>query len=160
MQADLVAFCNHAPLLVRIEQGGDGRYEEGRRNRGGGKRFENTRHALAIAILALRHAADGFAAVAQLIGLVVAIERKCHGATRAALPGLRLQRPARANLLDLAAPGPFFPFPWFHMSDPPVMIMPRSAKRERLRAAAWCSRAAGCRRSPRHRLLRRSGRDT
>ena len=74
VDADLVAFGHHAALLVGIQQRGHGGHEEARRHAMPAEDVEDARHALAVAVLALRQLADGAAAVAQLVGLVVGVE--------------------------------------------------------------------------------------
>ena len=111
MDAKLVALRRHAALLVLVEERRDRRNEEGRLGVMFCKRIENARHALAVAVLALRHAADGFAAVAQFVRLMIRIERESHRATRSVLPSLPASssvrrgrdRPCRARCLP---PGP------------------------------------------------------
>ena len=111
MDADLVAFRHHAALLVLVEERGDGRHEEGRLGVVFGKRVQDARHALAVAVLALRHAADGFAAVAQFVRLVIRIEREGDGAAGAVLPLRRLHGASCADVIHLAAPGLLVPRP-------------------------------------------------
>ena len=74
MDAKFVALGGNAPLLVLVEQRRDRGHEEGRLGVVFCKRVENARHALAVAVLALRHPADGFAAIAQLVRLMIRVE--------------------------------------------------------------------------------------
>ena len=98
VDADLVAFGDDAALLVGIEQRGHGRHEEARFDVVPLQSVEDARHALAVAVLALRQPADRLAALAQLVGLVVGVERERHRAARAARPALgRSGRPARTR---------------------------------------------------------------
>ncbi len=113
MDADLVAFGDDAPLLVRIEQRTHGRHIEGRRHRVFREQFQDARDADTIAVLSPRHAPDRLAAVAQLIGLVVGIERQRERAARAALPALGPIGLAGADLVDQPAPVLFRPLPGF-----------------------------------------------
>src|SRR5262245_12037207 len=111
VDADLVTLSDHAPLLVGIEQRGHGRDEEARLDILFLQDLEDARHALPVAVLALRKAPDGLAAFAQLVGLVVRVERERHRTARAAGPALRAQGPARAHAPDDAAPAFFGPLP-------------------------------------------------
>src|SRR5206468_3504984 len=102
VDADLVAFGDDAPLLIGIEEGSHRRDEE--------RGFhilqdrKNARHALPVTVLALREPADRLAAFAQLVGLVVGVERQRHRAARAAPPATWPQRPAGAHAIDDLAP--------------------------------------------------------
>src|SRR5262249_4241196 len=62
---------------------------------------------------ALRQLADGGAAVAQVAGLVVAVERERDRAARAILPGRRLERAPGPHVVDDAAPLRLGPLPGF-----------------------------------------------
>src|SRR5262249_18932434 len=64
-----------------------------------------------LAVLALRQPPDRLPAFAQLVGLVIGIERQRHRAARAAGPALRPQRPAGAHAADDAAPALLGPLP-------------------------------------------------
>src|SRR3984885_12094624 len=116
MDPDLVPLCDDAPLLARIEQRTHRRHIEGRRHRVFRKQFQDARDADTIAILPPRHAPDRLAAVAQLIGLMIGIERQRKRASRAALPGLGPIGLAGAALVDPPAPMLFWPLPRFHLS--------------------------------------------
>src|SRR5262245_1298226 len=116
MDADLVAFGDDASLLVAIEQGDDSGHIEGRRHRVPFEQFQDARDADAIAILSPGHAPNGFAAVTQLVGLVVGIERQREGASRTVLPALRTVAAAGADLVDETAPMRFRPLPGFQLS--------------------------------------------
>ena len=111
MDADLVAFGDHPALLVGMEQRGDGRHIEGRRHVVFLQQLEDARHADPVAVLAPGHAADRLAALAQLVGFVIGVERDREGAARAVLPGLRPQRAAGAHLVDQLAPVLLRPLP-------------------------------------------------
>src|SRR6185312_5408319 len=115
MDADLMAFGDDASLLVAIEQGDDGGHVERRRHGMPCKQLQDARDADAIAILSPRHASDGFAPVAQLVGLVIGIERQREGASRATLPALRTIGAPGADLIDEAAPMRFRPLPGLHL---------------------------------------------
>src|SRR5262249_1926337 len=87
------------------------------------------RHANAIAILSPRHATDRFAAVAQLVRLVIGIEGKREGAGRTTLPALRAKTAAGADLVDETAPMLFRPLPGFELCHvvhdvPPTPYIP------------------------------------
>src|SRR5215470_2659345 len=111
MDADLVPFPDVATLLVAIKQRDDARHIEGCRHRMLCEQFQDTRHADAIAILSPRQTTVRFAAVAQLVGLVIGIEGKREGAARATLPALRTKAAAGADLVDKSAPMGFRPLP-------------------------------------------------
>src|SRR5262245_25847466 len=111
MDADLVPFSDDTTLLVAIKQRDDARHIEGCRHRMLCEQFQDTRHAYAIAILSPCQATDRFAAVAQLVGLVIGIEREREGAARATLPALRTKATAGADLADETAPMGFRPLP-------------------------------------------------
>jgi hypothetical protein len=74
VDADLVAFGDHAPLLIGMEQCHDGRHEKARLHIAAGQDIQDARNALAIAVLALRQFADRFAAVTQLVRFMVRVE--------------------------------------------------------------------------------------
>ena len=111
MDADLMAFRHHAALLVRVEERRDGRNEEGRLGIVFGKRIQDPRHALAVAVLALGHAPDGFAAVAQFVRLVIRVEGQSNGAAGTVLPFRRLHGASCADVIHLAAPCLLVPRP-------------------------------------------------
>src|ERR1044072_931613 len=116
MNTDLVPLGDDAPLLVRIEQRTHGRYVEGRRHRVFSKQFQDARDADTIAVLPPRHAPDRLAAVAQLIGLMIGIERQRKTASRAALPGPGPIGLAGTDLVDQPAPVLLRPLPGLHLS--------------------------------------------
>ncbi len=102
VDADLVALGGDAPLLVRIEKRGHRRHEEGCLHIP--QDGQDARHALAIPVLPLGKPADRLAAFAQLVGLVVGVERERYRAARAAVPGLRTQRLPGAHAVHDLAP--------------------------------------------------------
>src|SRR6185437_8471023 len=113
MDADLMPLGDDAPLLVAMEQGGDSGHVE---RRGHGvlcEQLQNAGDADAIAILSPRHAPDRFAAVAQLVGLVIGIERQRERAPCAILPALRPIAAPGADLVDEPPPMRFRPLPGF-----------------------------------------------
>src|SRR5499427_8240566 len=111
MDADLVPFPDDTTLLVAIKQRDDARHIEGCRHRMSCEQFQDARHADAIAILSPRQTTDRFAAVAQLVRLVIGIEGKREGAARATLPALRTKAAAGADLVDETAPMGLRPLP-------------------------------------------------
>src|ERR1044072_2811734 len=113
MDPDLVALSDDPPLLIGMEQGDDAGYVERRRHVVFLQQAQDAWHADAVAILTPGHAADRLAAVAQLAGLVVAVERDRKGATRPILPRLGPQRASGAYLVDQLAPVLLRPLPGF-----------------------------------------------
>src|SRR5215472_15221589 len=90
----------------------------------------------AIAILSPRHAPDRFAPVAQLVGLVIGIERQRERAARAALPARRTKAAASTDLVDEAAPVRLRPLPGFELGHvvhdlPPDFVYLVLASRQR-----------------------------
>src|SRR6516162_6195092 len=79
------------------------------------EQFQDARHADAIAILSPRHATDRFAAVAQLVRLVIGIEGQREGAARTTPPAFRTKTAAGADLVDETAPMLFRPLPGFEL---------------------------------------------
>src|SRR3990167_8079149 len=73
--------------------------------------LEDARGALARAELAPALAADGSAAVAQVVGLVVAVERQGHGERGAARPVVRRQSTSGPNPVDHMTPPGVRPAP-------------------------------------------------
>jgi hypothetical protein len=128
VDADLVPLGDHLALFVRVEQGDHRRHIEGRRHVVLLEHLQDARHADAIAVLAPGHAADRFSAVAQLVGLVVRVERDREGAARAVLPGFRPIAASGAHLIDQLAPVLLRPLPRFqrllfiHLGTPLRMI--------------------------------------
>src|SRR4051812_14902744 len=111
VDADFVPLGDYAPLLFWIEQRRHRRDIETRFDAVLGKNSKNARHALPVAVLPLREPPDRLAPLAQLVGLMVGIERERHRAARTARPALRAQRPARAHAVDDAAPALLGPLP-------------------------------------------------
>src|SRR5262249_4365251 len=62
-------------------------------------------------VLALREAPDRLACLAQLVGLVVGVERKSNRAARAARPSPGLEGPTRAHAVHDPAPALLRPLP-------------------------------------------------
>src|SRR5262249_54434083 len=115
VDADLVALGHDAALLVGMQQRGDPRHVKGRGHRMALQNLKDARHALAVAVLAPAHAAERFAALAQLVGLMIAVEGERERAARAVLPGGRPQRAPGAHVIDDAAPLFFRPLPRFEV---------------------------------------------
>src|SRR4051812_39950578 len=111
VDADLVAFGNDAALLIRIEERGDGGHEEARLDVLSFQDLEDSGNALAISVLPLRQLADGLAAVAQLVRLMVGVEGERDRAARAAFPLRRPQRASGAHVVDERAPVRLGPLP-------------------------------------------------
>ncbi len=86
MDADLVAFGDNPALLLGMQQRGHGRHVETRIDAVFFQKLQDARHADAVAVLAPGQAADRFAAVAQIAGLVVGVEGQRHCAARTARP--------------------------------------------------------------------------
>src|SRR5262249_52573125 len=114
VDADLVAFGDDAALLVGIEEGDHRRHVEARRHAVPLEDFEDAWHRAPCAVLALRQLADRAAAVTQLVGLVVGVERERDRAACAVFPCLRPQRAAGPHVIDDGAPVRFRPLPRFH----------------------------------------------
>ena len=116
VQSDLVAFGDR-PGAVRRDAAAPRRpARKTWRARSAFDSVEDARHADAAAVLAPGHAPDRLAAVAQLVGLVVAIEGQRNRAAGPARPALRFQRSPRAHLVDTPAPFVLRPLPRFHRS--------------------------------------------
>ena len=103
MDADLVPLGDHLALLVGMEQGGDRRHVERRRHVVLLQHLQDARHADAVAVLAPGHAADRLAALAQLVGLVVASRTRSRrrSARRSSRSSGAALRPARTWLTSL-----------------------------------------------------------
>src|SRR5215831_15926812 len=126
MDADLVPLGDNATLLVAIEQRNDAGHVKGCRHRMFGEQFQDARDADAIAILSPRHASDRSAAVAQLVRLVIGIERQRERASRAVLPAVWTKAAAGADLVDEAAPMLFRPLPGFELCHVVHNVPPNS----------------------------------
>ena len=114
VQSDLVAVGNHPALFVGMQQRRDGRHEERGAHVGFRQCREDARDADPVAVLTPGHAPDRRAAVAQLVGLVVAVERQRNRAAGPTWPALWFQRSPRAHLVDTPAPFVLWPLPRFH----------------------------------------------
>jgi hypothetical protein len=111
VDTDLVAFRHDAALLVLVQQRGDRRHEEARLHVVALQQGKDARHADAGAVLAPGHSPDRAAPVAQLVRLVVAVERERDRAAPASRPGWRAIRSAGADLLDQSTPAGLGPLP-------------------------------------------------
>src|SRR5262245_63247743 len=106
-----MALGDDASLLIRVEQRRDSRHVEGCLDPVTVEKLQNARYADAVAVLAPRHSANRFAAVAQVARLMVAVEGQGHRASRPAFPRLRSKASARPHLVDELAPMRFRPLP-------------------------------------------------
>ena len=111
MNADLMSCRGKRPLLVGIGERGHRRHVKGCADVMAGQQRGDARHAHPRAILAPGQPPDGFAAVAQLVGLVIGIERQREGASRAIRPAFWPERPAGPDLIQDGAPMLFGPLP-------------------------------------------------
>ena len=109
-------FGHDPALLVGVEQRGDGGDIEARLDTVLFQDFQNPRYAYPIAVLAPRQAPDRLAAVAQIAGLVVAVEGQRDGAPRAARPFGRPQLTPGADAVDELAPVFLGPLPRFEVA--------------------------------------------
>src|SRR5581483_9980409 len=107
-------------------------------------------HAHPRAILAPGHAADGLAAIAQLVGLVIGIERQGESATCAVGRGLGLEPSSRPHLVHQPAPMGLGPLPGMQFlihRAPLPHVCPWAARSRRAKAArppryrSWATRA-------------------
>ena len=132
VDADLVALGDDAALLVRVDQRGDRRHVERRLDAVAVEQFQDARHADPGAELAPGEPADRLAAVAQIAGLVIAVERQRDRAARAARPFARPQRPAGAHPVDQLAPVLLRPLPGFEIGFRSVhgRLVARAGSRE------------------------------
>ena len=100
-----------AALLVGVEEGGDG----GDVERGGdlvpGEQLQDAGNPDAVAVLAPGEPADRLTAVAQLVRVVVGVERERDGAPRVTQPVRGPEGAASADVVDERAPLRFGPLP-------------------------------------------------
>src|SRR5205823_13601378 len=101
------------------------------------KNVEDARHAPAVAVLALRELADGAAAVTQLVGFVVGVEREGDRAARAVLPGRGLERSPGPHVIDDAAPVGLRPLPGLRPNGAAHFLRPSTR-----RAMSWAAIAS------------------
>src|SRR3954451_7248135 len=111
MDANLMTLGDQAALLLPIKERGDRGHEKARPDARAPQDFQDARDSLPGTVLPLREAPDRLAAIAQLVRVVIGIERERHGAAGAAVPAFRLERPPGAHLLDDAAPLLVLPLP-------------------------------------------------
>src|SRR5271154_2540349 len=115
VDADLVAFGDNPALLVRVEQRGHRRHVKAGLDPVFFEHLQNSRHAHPAAILAPGEPADRVAAIAQIAGLVIAVERQGYRAARPARPLRRPQAAPGADTLDALAPLLLGPLPGFEI---------------------------------------------
>src|SRR5215469_1279 len=115
MNGDLMALADDAALFVGVQQRRDRRYEKRRLDLVFVQELEDARHADPRAHLAPGEPADRLAALAQIAGLMIAVERQRHRAARAARPFRRPQRLAGAHPVDQLAPMRLRPLPRFEI---------------------------------------------
>src|SRR5713226_6803644 len=110
-----MALGDDPALLVGVNQRGDRRNIETRLDPVAFEQLEDARHADAIAVLAPGEAPDRLAAVAQIAGLMIAVEGQRHRAARGARPLTRAQRASGAHPLDQLLPMRVRPLPGFEI---------------------------------------------
>src|SRR6267154_3175006 len=115
MDADLVALGDDAALLVGVDQRGNGRDVKCRLDVIAFEQPEDARHAHPVAELAPGKPPDRLAAVAQIAGLMVAVEGQRDRAARPARPCRRAQRPSGPHPRDELAPMLLGPLPGFEI---------------------------------------------
>src|SRR3954447_9512355 len=108
-----MALGDDAALLFRVDQRGDRGHVEGRLDPVTLQQLEDARHPDPIAELAPGEPADRFAALAQIAGLVIAVEGERDRATRPARPFARPQGLAGAHSVDQLTPMLLRPLPGF-----------------------------------------------
>src|SRR5437016_14133622 len=113
MDADLVPFGDDAALLVGVNKRGDGGHIERRLHVIALKQLQDARHANPVAELPPGEPSDRLAAVAQVAGFMVAIERQRDGAARAAWPSRRTQGAAGPHPPNELSPMLLRPLPRF-----------------------------------------------
>src|ERR1700738_175499 len=91
MHPEFMPVRGDPALLIRIERGDDARHEESRTNVVPMQQTEDAREPDQAAVLAPAQAADRVAAITQLVGLMVAVERQRDGAACAVFPVWRMQ---------------------------------------------------------------------
>src|SRR5215831_3000197 len=111
VNADFMPLSHDLALLVGVEQRGDGRDIEARRNTVLFQELQNPRHAHPIAVLAPRQPADRLATVTKIARLVIAVEGQGDGAPRTARPLGRAQLTPGADAVDKLAPMFLRPLP-------------------------------------------------
>ena len=115
VNADFMSFGHDTALFVGVEKRGDGGDIEARLDSVLFQELQDSRHAYPITVLAPRQAADRFAAVAQITGLVVAVERERDGAPRVRGPFGGPQLTPGADTVDELAPVFLGPLPGFEV---------------------------------------------
>src|SRR5215472_8852496 len=115
MNPDFMAFGHHPALLLGVEQCRHRRHIERALDTVFVEKVENPRHTHPVAELAPSQAPDRLAAITEVAGLVVAVERQCDSASRATRPFGRLQPPPGTNAVDEFAPLFLGPLPGFEV---------------------------------------------
>src|SRR6516165_2059156 len=140
MNPDFMAFGHHPTLLLRVEQCRHRRHIERALDIVFVEQVENPRHTNPVAELAPSQAPDRLAAIPQVAGLVVAVERQRDSASRAIWPFGRLQPPPGTNAVDEFAPLFLGPLPGFeiglgnwHASFSSSTLRSASSRREKRR---------------------------
>src|SRR5437016_13837 len=125
MDADLMALGDDPPLLVRVEECCHRWHVERALDAVFGKQIENPRNPDPVAELAPGQATDRLAAIPQIAGLVVAVERQRDRAPRTAGPLGRPQPPPGADAVDELAPLFFRPLPRFevHLGNAHALVL-------------------------------------
>src|SRR5947208_9449380 len=110
-----MSFGHDPALLVGVEECGHSRHVERGLDAIFGQPVEDPWHPDPVAELAPGQAADRLAAVPQITGLVVAIERQRNRAACAAWPLCRSQPPPGEDAVDELAPLFLGPLPGFEV---------------------------------------------
>src|SRR5689334_1070061 len=113
MNPDLVTLGDDAALLVGMDQPDDRWNVERRLDAVPFEQFEDARHRDPRTVLAPGQPPDRLTAVAQLVGLMVAVERQRNRAPRTAGPFARPQKRPGAHPVDQPAPMLVRPLPRF-----------------------------------------------
>src|SRR5258708_36874816 len=113
VDTDFVTLRDDAALLFRMQQSGHRWHVKACPDVVPFEQLQYPRHSHAIAILPPAQAPDRLAAVAQLAGLVIRVERKRHRAARIVLPRLRPPGLSGADTINNRSPLPFRPLPGF-----------------------------------------------
>ena len=135
VKGDFMARGHHAALLLLVKKGRDRGNEERRVDRVAVKEREDPWNPDAAAEFAPAQPADRTAAVPEFVRLVIAVEGKSHGASRAARPGPGPQGSAGPDVVDDGAPRGVRPFPGLLRLDVFTHEMLRSPRRQAPAAA-------------------------
>ena len=120
-----MAFGHHPTLLIRVEECRHRRHVERALDAVFGQQVENPGDPDPVAELAPGKTPDRLAAVPQIAGFVVAVERQRHRATRTAGPFGGPQPPPSADAVDELAPLFFWPLPRFevHLGNAHAIVL-------------------------------------